>query len=31
MQLESLMPALALLGGWFVLSKWVLPKFGIPT
>jgi hypothetical protein len=21
----------ALVGGWVVLSRWVLPRFGIPT
>jgi hypothetical protein len=22
---------LAVVAGWFVLSRWVLPRFGVPT
>ncbi len=29
--LSGLLVFLAVLAGWFVLNRWVLPKLGVPT
>jgi hypothetical protein len=29
--MEDALTFLAVLGGWWVLQVWVLPRFGVPT
>jgi hypothetical protein len=29
--MREILLMLAILAGWFVLNKWVLPKFGVST
>ena len=31
MRLIDLVPFALLLGGWFVLNRWILPRLGVPT
>ncbi len=31
MSLSDILPILGIIGGYYVLMRWVLPKLGIPT